>query len=256
MKIGHRRQALTGVFHSGLHLRNSRQCRVTIAPLGQPEFKNKIWYILNMRLKQLIILVAAMFTVSCGSQETSGSTNDTGDITSKPSSDTQELDTPLSSMEKPFKPGDVFDTKGWSDMRVELVGVASERVARIYIDDYDPSLDYVIATFSGTNKHGEKSSMYSTMWACEPSGAAGKSGTFRQAVIGSDYKNSQSGYQLLTTSDDEVLDGFSNSGSAIYPVDRGDTSAFILSQSEHCGSRFDLDLVVALGNVSLLPVIP
>ena len=51
-------------------------------------------------------------------------------------------------------------------------------------------------------------------------------------------------------SPNEVLDGFPDSGIALYPIERGDTSAFIMSQSKSCGVKHDL--VVAIGVVSSL----
>ena len=206
-----------------------------------------------MRSRIVLLPIVIAIAVSCGAQEkNSDLTNDTSDMASESNSDTQEPAAPLSSIDKPLKPGELFDTKGWSDMRVELLGVASERMAMIYAgwDDYDPALDYVVAKFSGINKHGEKTNMYKTMHACVPGGAVGKSGIFREL----EFSYDEGEYQLITTSDDEVLDGFPNSGIALYLIERGDTSAFIMSQSTSCGHKHDL--VVAIGDVSSLPIIP
>ena len=153
-----------------------------------------------------------------------------------------------------MKIGQEFNTSGWSKMRIDLLGKASERVARIYDSEFDSSLEYLLVEFSGINENGKKSNMYLTMSACEPGGAVGTSGTFRQLIMGSNYENESSGLNLITTGDDEVLEGFKSTGIALYPIESGDASAFIMSQSRHCGS--DHDLVVSLGDVSNLPIIP
>jgi hypothetical protein len=208
-----------------------------------------------MRKQVLVIPILFCTLASCGSSEkSSDSAKDTSDSSVESNSDTQQSEAPLSSMDNPFRPGDVFNTTGWTDMKVEFLGIASERVARIYDDDYGSNLDYLMVKFSGINKNGEKTNMYATVHSCEPGGSVGKSGTFRQIILGSTFENEESGYQLITTGDDEVLDGFENSGTALYAIERGDTSAFILSPSKQCG--YDFDLVVAIGDTSTLPVLP
>ena len=208
-----------------------------------------------MRTQVLVIPILLCTLASCGSGEkSSDSAIESSDTSVESNTDTQESEAPLSSMDNPIRPCDVFNTTGWNDMKVEFLGIASERVAQIYDSEYDSNLDYLMVKFSGINKNGQKTNMYATMHACEPGGAAGKSGTFRQIILGSTFENEESGYQLITTGDDEVLDGFENSGIALYAIERGDTSAFILSQSEHCG--YDFDLVVAIGDTSTLPVLP
>jgi hypothetical protein len=204
-----------------------------------------------MRIRILLFAISLPLFLSCG-----GGSKD-ADTTADAASSTEtiaEKKAPLSSIENPLKPGDIFETSGWSNMRVELIGLASSRIANIYASEFDPNLDYVVAEFRGTNRNGKKTNMYATMSACKPGGTVGANGVFRQLVMGSTYENELSGLQLITTGDNEVLDGFESTGLALYPIERGDNAAFIMSQSEHCG--YDHDLVIAIGNVSKLPVLP
>lgn len=182
--------------------------------------------------------------LSCGGE--SDSAAKVGEVALEMSTDTSVL----SSIENPIQPGTSIDTKGWSGLVVDVLGRVTPEVAAIYDSDYDPSFDYVLVGFRGTNARGKLSNIYKMVWSCEPSGSVGSDGVFRKVLIGGEYKNGLSGIRLVSSGDDEVLDGFEDIGAAIYKVKAGDSSAFVMSQSRHCG--YELDLVVALGDVSKL----
>jgi hypothetical protein len=188
----------------------------------------------------------------------SGPTENSQDTSLAPGSSSVETTVPasvgvLSSLEKPLPPLVPVATEGWNEFVVNPLGRVSIETAMAYDTDIDPNLDYLLVEFSGINNNGKKANIYGTIHACVPSGSVSANGKFRQLIIGSDSENRIGGLDLVTTGDDEVLDGFKDAGRALYGIERGDTGSVIMGQSQHCG--YEHDLVVTLGDISLLPIL-
>ena len=201
-----------------------------------------------MRLKVVIFLSAITLLTSCTTSESDKKPDTTSEATSESAEDTDVLST----IENPFQFGEKVNTEGWEGLQFDLLFRVPPEIAEIYdYGNYDPSLDYILVGFMGTNKGGEKANLYDTVATCEKSGTVGKSGVFREIIVGDPLKTEMTGLKIMTYKDNEVLDGFEDINTAIYKIERGDTSAVIMSQSKLCGT--ELDFVVAVGDVSDVP---
>jgi len=201
-----------------------------------------------MRLKVVIFLSAITLLTSCTTSESDEKPNAASEATSE----AEEKTDVLSTIENPFQFGEKVDTEGWEDLQFDLLFRVPPEIAEIYdYGIYDPSLDYILVGIMGINKNGEKANLYDTVATCEKSGTVGKSGIFRDVIVGDSLKTKMTGLKIMTYQDNEVLDGFKDINTVIYKIERGDTSAVIMSKSKLCGS--ELDFVVAVGDVSDVP---
>ena len=200
-----------------------------------------------MRLKVVIFLSAITLLTSCTTSESDEKPDAASEATPESAEDTDVLST----IENPFQFGEKVNTEGWESLQFDLLFRVPPEIAEIYDYEYDPSLDYILVGFKGINRNGRKDNLYSTVSSCVPSGTVGKSGIFRELVTGSNFTNEQSGIKIMTTGDNDVLEGFEDINAAIYKVERGDTSAVIMSQSIWCG--YKLNFVVAVGDISNVP---
>ena len=201
-----------------------------------------------MRLKIAIFFSAITLLTSCTTSES----GEKPSAAAKETSEAEEKTDVLSTIENPFQFGEKVDTEGWEDLQFDLLFRVPPEIAEIYdYGIYDPSLDYILVGIMGINKGGEKANLYDTVATCEKSGTVGKSGIFREVIVGDSLKTEMTGLKIMTYQDNEVLDGFKDINTVIYKIERGDTSAVIMSQSKLCGT--ELDFVVAVGDVSDVP---
>lgn len=209
---------------------------------------------MRMKIARVSLVGSALvLLVGCGGSMESTEMSDVSTASTSVETTVPASGGALSSIEKPLPPFVPVTTEGWGEFVVNPLGRVSADTAMAYDGDIDPSLDYLLVEFSGINKNGKKANIYGTVHACVPSGSVSAKGKFRQVIIGSDAENLSGGLSLITTEDDEVLDGFKDSGRVLYGIERGDVNAVIMGQSKHCG--YDHDLVVALGDISLLPLL-